>query len=176
MRGFAQPLTGIRTGEIDGFKWKYVDFGRRLILIRETVVNGREDYTKTDASQRHIQISGWSPSAEGTGESKQGSVTVRLLHPPGRSPGPQQRHQRVCYPLLRHLGLKARRPYQTRHAAATLWLAARENPEWIARQTGHATTETLFQVYSRYVPNLTRQDGSAMRRLLTAHGLTEEEQ
>jgi integrase len=45
-------------------------------------------------------------------------------------------------------------------------LAAGETPEWIARQLGHASTEMLFRVYSRYVPNLTRQDGSAMDRLL----------
>ena len=31
---------------------------------------------------------------------------------------------------------------------------------------GHTTTEMLFRVYSRYVPNLTRQDGSAFERLL----------
>jgi integrase len=28
--------------------------------------------------------------------------------------------------------------YQTRHTAATPWLAAGEAPEWIARQLGHA--------------------------------------
>jgi integrase len=47
-------------------------------------------------------------------------------------------------------------------------LGAGENPEWIARQLGHATTEMLFRVYSRYVPNLTRRDGSAFERLLTS--------
>jgi integrase len=31
---------------------------------------------------------------------------------------------------------------------------------------GHTTTEMLFRVYSRYVPNLTRRDGSAFERLL----------
>ncbi len=74
---------------------------------------------------------------------------------------------RVWYPLLRHLGLKKRRPYQCRHTAATLWLASGEAPEWIARQLGHTTTEMLFRVYSRYVPNLTRRDGSAFERLIT---------
>ena len=54
-----------------------------------------------------------------------------------------------------------------RHTAATLWLASGEAPEWIARQLGHTTTEMLFRVYSRYVPNLTRNDGSAMDRLRT---------
>ena len=56
-----------------------------------------------------------------------------------------------------------------RHTAATLWLASGEAPEWIARQLGHTSTEMLFRVYSRYVPNLTRQDGSAMDRLLKQH-------
>lgn len=50
-------FTGMRTGEVDGLKWKYVDFDRRLILVRETVVNGEEEYTKNDGSQRDIQMS-----------------------------------------------------------------------------------------------------------------------
>jgi integrase len=73
---------------------------------------------------------------------------------------------RVWYPLLRHLGLTKRRPYQMRHTAATLWLASGEAPEWTARQLGHANTQMLFSVYSRFVPNMTRQDGSAIDRLL----------
>ena len=34
------------------------------------------------------------------------------------------------------------------------------------RQMGHSTTEALFRIYSRYVPNLTRQDGSTFESLL----------
>jgi integrase len=74
--------------------------------------------------------------------------------------------KRVWYPTLKRLGLRPRTPYQTRHTAATLWLASGENPEWIARQLGHSNTTMLFQVYSRFVPNFTRQDGSAFLRLL----------
>ena len=73
---------------------------------------------------------------------------------------------RVWYPLLRYLNLDKRRPYQTRHTAATLMLAAGENPEWIARVMGHVDTTMLFKVYSRFVPNLTRQDGQAMAGLI----------
>ncbi len=78
--------------------------------------------------------------------------------------------QRVWYPTLEKALLKRRRPYQTRHTAATLWMASGENPEWIARQMGHTTTRMLFTIYSSYVPNITRQDGSAMDRLLTSEG------
>ncbi len=74
--------------------------------------------------------------------------------------------KRVWYPILRYLGLKKRRPYQTRHTTATLLLASGENPEWVARFLGHVSTEMLFKVYSRYIPSLTRQDGSAFERML----------
>ena len=68
--------------------------------------------------------------------------------------------------MLQRLNLKYRNPYQTRHTFATLLLAAGESPEWIAQQMGHSTTTMLFRVYSRYVPNLTRQDGSAFDRYI----------
>jgi len=70
---------------------------------------------------------------------------------------------------LRHLGLKQRPPYQMRHTAATLMLASGENPEWVARMLGHSTTEMLFRIYSRFVPNLTRNDGRAYAQLLATH-------
>ena len=97
--------------------------------------------------------------------------TIKTVFFPNREGNPIDNKNfvdRVWAPLLRHLGLELRRPYQMRHTAATLWLAAGENPEWIARQLGHTNTEMLFKVYSRYVPNLTRQDGSAMERLLAS--------
>jgi integrase len=50
-------FTGMRTGEVHGLKWRYVDFDRRLILVRETFVLGEDEYTKTDGSQRDIQMS-----------------------------------------------------------------------------------------------------------------------
>jgi integrase len=50
-------FTGMRSGEIHGLKWKYVDFERRLILVRETLVGGEEEYTKNDFSQRDIPMS-----------------------------------------------------------------------------------------------------------------------
>lgn len=50
-------FTGMRTGEVHGLKWRYVNFERRLILVRETFVLGEDEYTKTDGSQRDIQMS-----------------------------------------------------------------------------------------------------------------------
>lgn len=162
-------LTGMRTGEVHGLKWKYVDFDLRILRVRETFVLGEDEYTKTDGSQRDIQMSqpvfdALKSQFEATGKVSE-YVFCNLTHQPIDN---KNFSDRVWYPLLRHLGLTPRRPYQMRHTAATLWLASGEAPEWIARQLGHTSTEMLFRVYSRYVPNLTRQDGSAMERLLAS--------
>jgi integrase len=162
-------LTGMRTGEVHGLKWKYVDFDLRIIRVRETFVLGEDEYTKTDGSQRDIQMS--QPVFEAL--KRQFEVTAKasqyvFCNQEGLPLDNKNFTDRIWYPLLRNLGLERRRPYQMRHTAATLWLASGEAPEWIARQLGHTSTEMLFRVYSRYVPNLTRQDGSAMERLLAS--------
>lgn len=164
-------FTGMRTGEIDGLKWENVDFARREILIRETYSGDRWEYTKNDGSQREIDMSTlvlktlqsrfkqFNPKPSDLVFAMSGGINP--VHPGNFL-------RRVWKPLLASLGLKYRKPYQTRHTAATLWLAAGENPNWIANQMGHSTTIMLFSVYARYVPNLTHQDGSAMDRLLSS--------
>lgn len=162
-------FTGLRTSEIDGLRWENVDLQRRQILVHEALVDGEVVPTKNDGSFRAVEMS--LPVHQAFVEQYQ--VTGQGNYVFCTREGTPLRHDnvtnRVWYPLLRYLDLKPRRPYQTRHTAATLWLAAGENPEWIARQMGHSTTEMLFRVYSRFVPNLTRQDGSAMERLLLSH-------
>ena len=169
-------LTGMRTGEIDGLKWRYVDFERRLILVRETIVAGEPDTTKTEGSQREIQMSEivlQALKAQQEATAKLGEYV--FCNREGQPLDHNNVTTRVWYPLLRHLDLRKRRPYQTRHTAATLWLGSGENPQWIARQLGHASTEMLFKVYARFVPNLTRQDGSAFERLLVTRFNSDEE-
>lgn len=164
-------FTGMRTGEINGLQWKYVDRERNLILVRETLVDGMvEDEAKTQSSIRDISMQPMVREAI--------DAQWLLRKPdvpwvfPTRTGGPIDGHNftnRIWYPLLRYLELDKRRPYQTRHTAATLMLASGENPEWIARMLGHSNTDMLFRVYSRFVPNLTRQDGRAFAGLLHSH-------
>lgn len=163
-------FTGMRTGEVHGLKWRWVDFERRLILVRESIVLGEDDDLKTEGSMRDIQMNQmvYDALAALRRAATEDSVYV-FGNRAGKPIDNKNFITRIWNPLLRHLGLALRRPYQMRHTAATLWLAAGESPEWIARQLGHTSTEMLFRVYSRYVPNLTRQDGSAFERLLRQH-------
>ena len=159
-------FSGMRSGEITGLRWENVDFERRQILIRETIVKGKVEYTKNDGSFREIDMTtplfeALKSQHEATGENNYVFCNTKGKHLDNRNVC-----NRVWYPMLDHLGLKRRRLYETRHTAATLLMGSGENPEWVARQLGHVNTEMLFKVYSRYVPNLTRQDGSAFENLV----------
>jgi integrase len=160
-------FTGLRTGEVHGLQWRYIDFERREILVRETYSHLGREYTKNDGSQREVHMSepvyqALKAQYEASGTLSEYVFCTRV----GTPIDPLNVNKRIWKPTLKLLGMKDRRFYQTRHTAATLWLASGEAPEWIARQMGHTSTEMLFKVYSRYVPNLTRQDGSAFERLL----------
>lgn len=161
-------FTGMRTSEIDGLNWKYVDMERREILIRETLVKGNVEITKTAGSARVIRMS--EPVYEAFRNQKMvtGDKSKYVFcNKNGQPLNYSNVSARIWYPTLKRLEIEPRRPYQTRHTAATLWLAAGESPEWIARQMGHSTTKMLFTVYSRYVPNATRNDGSAFENLIS---------
>lgn len=162
-------FTGMRTSEIDGLKWDCINFDRREISIRWALVNGEMGPTKTLGSQRDIAMSQLVYDALLEQKTRTfGKSEFIFCNSQGNPMEYRNVNRWVWKPTLALLGLKHRRAYQTRHTAATLWLAAGENPEWIARQMGHSSTEMLFRVYSRYVPDITRQDGSAMDNLLLA--------
>ncbi len=167
--------TGMRSGEITGLRWDHVDFERKQILVRESIISGQVEYTKNDGSQREIDMTAPVEAALREQHKSTGEFDYVFCNSLGQPLDNHNVCNRVWYPLLRNLGLKKRRMYETRHTAATFWLAAGENPEWIARQMGHVNTEMLFKVYSRFVPNLTRKDGSAFERLLTANSNLEEQ-
>lgn len=168
-------FTAIRTAEIDGLKWEYVNFDRNEITIHETLVDGNTETPKTLASYRNIQLSSVVVDALKDQYKATGKNTYVFCNTNNNPLDHRNITKRVWYPTLIELGLKKRRPYQTRHTCATLWLASGENPEWIAKQMGHSTTKMLFEVYSRYVPNNTRQDGSAFDRLLQNVNITSNE-
>ena len=161
-------FTAMRTSELLGLKWDAVDFARSQILVRETWVCGGLDTPKTDGSDRVIDLSTPVRAALERQRKLTAAVSSEFVFC-ATNGQPLSRHNlanRIWRPTLKALGLRHRRPYQTRHTAATLWLAAGEAPEWIAKQMGHTSTKMLFTVYSRFVPNLTRKDGSMFELLV----------
>ena len=161
-------LSGLRTGEADGLQWEDIDFERGLIRVERTHSRDGDGETKTEGSRRFVSMVPAVRAALTAQLSTKRANCPWVFHSKHGLPVDSVNFtNRIWYPLLRHLALKKRPPYQMRHTAATLMLAAGENPEWVAQTLGHSTTEMLFRVYSRYVPNLTRNDGGAYAGLLT---------
>lgn len=172
-------FTGLRTSEIDGLRWRNVDLERQEIYIKEALVDGQLGDTKTASSNRTVKMSSQVYEAL----HKQHVVTggwadYVFCNSTGKPLDYRNINRRVWHPTLKLLRIAPRSSYQTRHTAASLWLASGESPEWIAKQMGHSNTEMLFRVYSNFVPDLLRKDGAAFEALIqqSALELKEEQQ
>ncbi len=159
--------TGLRSGEAHALEWHHIDFDNGIIQVRQSFVRGEIIGTKTEESIRDIQMLPIVKEVllqhhkENIGQSSFVFTNSNngLIDNNGF-------RKFVWYPLLKHLGLKQRTPYQTRHTAATMMLASGESPEWIANQLGHCNTEMLFKVYSRYVKNIKHNDGERFSKMV----------
>ncbi|UCG81347.1 MAG: tyrosine-type recombinase/integrase [Desulfobacterales bacterium] len=122
----------------------------------------RLSYLKTQESHRSIRIS---PSV-GKVLERQKELTATLKSPyvflnmEGR-PILQDKLRELWARALKKSGLPHQRMYDIRHTFASWALAAGETPEWVARTLGHVDTSMVYKTYGRYIPNLTRRDGSA---------------
>jgi len=166
--------TGMRSCEVHGLKTDCVDFEHNRIMVRRNWVKRELTDVKTPKSRRDIQMT---PTVR--------DALKRALEamPPGTDfvftndkGKPIQTHQisrKVWYPALQIAGLKPRRPYETRHTAAVLHLAAHENPLFVSRLLGHSGTRMLFDVYAPFIPNAINSDGSAFEAMMLKRNLNQ---
>lgn len=69
--------------------------------------------------------------------------------------------------LLKQAGLPdGYRLHDLRHAMATAWLAAGENPKVVSERLGHASAGFTLQVYSHVLPHAQAEAAARMERLL----------
>ena len=169
-------FTGLRSAEINAIIWEDINFNKKVLWVRRALVSGEIISTKTEGSYRMVQLNMLVVNA--LKEHKKNSKYTKLSEPvftkdDGSHLSNDYVGKFIWHPLLRLLNLKPRSMYQTRHTAASIWLASGESPEWIARQLGHTSTEMLFRTYSRFVPNMTRTDGILVNQYLDDAGISD---
>ncbi len=153
--------TGLRPSEQVALKWGAID--EEFIHIElSRVRNVEKKELKTEESRRSIAIR---PTMRQILEdqrklTRENDSPYVFINTFGR-PILQDKLREMWHRVMKKSGLSHRRMYETRHTFASWALAAGETPEWIARTLGHVDTSMIFRTYGRYIPNLTRKDGSA---------------
>lgn len=156
--------TGLRPSEQVALKWSAVE--EEVFRVEVSRVRNREKQDlKTESSYRIIELT--SVIKEILASQRKMSSKFKsdyvFVNRQGR-PILQDKLRELFQRAMQKSGLPRRRMYETRHTFASWALAAGEMPEWVARTLGHVDTSMVFRTYGRYIPNLTRQDGSAFER------------
>ena len=160
-------LTGLRSGEVNGLRWDQVDFDAEVIRVTRARVRSQEVIPKNVFSERDIPMTTKLCDALLRQWIRTGTSDGFVFQAVVGGPIDTSNFANRDWPrILERASLPPRRPYHLRHTAACLMLAAGENPTWIAKVLGHADCTMLWMVYARFVPNLTRTDGSAMEAMV----------
>jgi integrase len=148
-----QFYAGLRTSEVIALKWSKVDFNKKTILIDSVnVYDEEQDSTKT-MEPRLVRLNSHAMAAIERQKVLTYEAGQEVFHDPYY--GAPWLYARITdshfwAPTLKRLGIRHRRPYNTRHTYATLGLMAGLNPAFMARQMGHSS-EIFFRVYTDWI-------------------------
>lgn len=160
--------TGMRSCEVHGLQTDCIDLNHDIIRVRRNWVNGELSDVKTPKSRRDIKMSTSVKAAiERCILAKPSGTNYLFTNEKGKPLDTRYVSQKLWYPTLKKASISPRRPYQTRHTAAVLHLAAHENPLFVSRLLGHSGTRMLYEVYAPYVQNAAGTDGSAFEQLMS---------
>jgi integrase len=175
----------MRPEETIALRWSDIDWNRQVARVRRvrTFKGAERDGSKTHA-ERDVDLVPQAleallilkpytyplkidrgTDADTTADIFQNPVTRRAWH--------DERSQRDHYwrPSLKRLGIRWRKPYNTRHTFATAALMAAVPPAYIAAQLGHSI-KTLLEKYARWIPG--NDQGKRPRHAHRRHGANAE--
>jgi integrase len=158
----------MRPGELCALKWESVDSRRQEITIERHIIRGLETpggKTGTrviTCKERPIVFKALLRQREQT---QHESPYVFIGKRDGGPLNYEHLHSKVWSPTLQRCGFAPRDSYNTKDTFIFIALSAGEDIGWIANSAG-TSEQMIFKHYRKWIPNLIRRDGTAIRGIL----------
>ena len=171
--------TGMRSGEICGLKWEYVDLSRGFLIVKYALqrINGvlALKEPKTTKSMRTIALMDYTVQALKEHKRKQNKIKLLMgsayndqdfvcAWEDGRPYDPHYLGQKFTK-LIKQLGYPKIRFHDLRHTHATMLLQQGINPKIVSERLGHSQISVTLDTYSHVLPNIQKEAVSRMEKL-----------
>lgn len=164
-------MTGLRPGELCALKWKNVDYYNNQLLIRETRHDvGGDGAPKTTSSEREITLRSSMVECLKRQEARTRMLDGYVFLTRDQNPFTPAFLKKKWDVILRLAGLRYRPPKQMRHTFASINIQLGENIVWVSKTMGHASVKMTLDTYTRYIPDMGREDGDRLERILGDSG------
>jgi integrase len=160
--------TGMRIGEVTALQWIDIDFAKNYIIVRRNIPHhGQVETTKTEASQRKVDMSPELAEVlrqlrtERKKEALAGGTAFEMEDWVFRTDAGTPIHytnflRRIWHRVLDLAQIRRRTPHDLRHTWASHMLASGADLAYVSAQLGHANPSITLRIYSHWVPGTRR--------------------
>jgi integrase len=160
--------TGMRIGEVTALQWIDIDFSKNYIIVRRNIPHhGQVETTKTEASQRRVDMSPelaevlrqlrTERKKEALASGSAFDMEDWIFRTDAGTPVHYTNFLRRVWHRVLDLALVRRRtPHDCRHTWASHMLASGADLAYVSAQLGHANPSITLRIYSHWVPGTRR--------------------
>ncbi len=149
--------SGLRTSELVALEWGDIDWLKETVKIQRAMTQSstKAETTKTKSGTREVKL--LTPALQALRDQKQFTfLEGRAVFHDDRTQKPwtgDQSIRKLWTRALHKVGVRYRRPYQTRHTYASMMLSSGESLAWVSNQIGHSSVIMTASVYATYIPD-----------------------
>jgi integrase len=161
-------FSGARQGELLGLKWSDVDWETNQICIQRTFNNQRWYNTKSEASNRKIDLGPTMMQALKEWKLACPPNDLDLIFPneAGQPINHNNLVKRYFEPALKKAGIEKIRFHDLRHTYASLLIEQGENIKYIQAQLGHSSPTVTLNVYAHLMKAVNQEAPSKLENAI----------